>query len=347
MKARALALAATLLVGGGLLAGCGSTSSSTGASSTSGSKAAQYKVGLVTDTGGLNDHGFNHLAYEGLLQAKNQLGVTVSVVQSQTESDYVPFLTNYAKQGYNLVIAVGFLMAQAVQQVSHEFPHTHFMIIDDEVNGPNVTSSLFETQQCGYLVGELAGLIQKDRALPNINNDNTLGVVGGMSIPPVNTYIAGFYAGVHAVDPSAKILLKYTNDFNNPNNGQVFAQSEIAQHADIIFQVAGGSGLGVITAAQQAHVYAIGVDADQNYLAPNTVITSAEKGVNVATFDTIKEGLDGTLKAGPQYFSLANNGVGMAPPISAIPRSIVNQVLQSEKEIISGKIVPPTNIPNS
>ncbi|WP_053959448.1 BMP family lipoprotein [Sulfobacillus thermosulfidooxidans] len=342
-KSSALALITTAIFSGGLLAACGASSA---ASSPSGTTAkAKYKVGLVTDTGGLNDHGFNHLAYLGLMQAKNQLGVTTSVVQSETESDYVPFLTNYAKQGYNLVIAVGFLMAQAVQQVSKEFPHTKFMIIDDEVPGPNVTSSLFETQQCGYLVGELAGLVQKDHALPHINSYNTLGVVGGESIPPVNTYIAGFYAGVHAVDPSAKIILKYTNDFNNPNNGQTYAQSEIAQHADIIFQVAGGSGLGVITAAKQAHVYAIGVDANQNYLAPNTVITSAEKGIQVATFDTIKDGLQGTLKAGVQYYSLSNNGVGMAPPISAIPASIVQQVLQSEKAIRAGKIIPPTTIP--
>lgn len=345
MKKRIGAVAMVAALGGGILAGCGSAPASTASSSSAASKAASYKVGLVTDTGGLNDHGFNHLAYMGLLQAKKQLGVTTSVVQSQTASDYVPYLTNYAKQGYNLVIAVGFLMQQAVQQVSKEYPHTKFMIIDDQVNAPNVTSSLFDTQQCGYLVGELAGLVQKQRALPGINQYNTLGVVGGMSIPPVNTYIAGFYAGVHAVDPSAKIILKYTNDFNNPNNGQSFAQSEIASHADIIFQVAGGSGLGAITAAKQNHVYAIGVDANQNYLAPSTVITSAEKGIQVATYDTIKAGYKGTLKSGVQTFSLSNNGVGMAKPISAIPHSIVKQVLASEQQIIAGKVVPPTTIP--
>lgn len=342
MKFRTLALSTAVVMSGGLLAACGTTPASTHSAS---AKSSAYKVGLVTDTGGLNDHGFNHLAYVGLMKAKKQLGVTTSVVQSQTQSDYVPYLTNYAKQGYNLVIAVGFLMQQAVQQVSKEFPHTKFMIIDDQISRPNVTSSLFQTQQCGYLVGELAGLVQKEHALPHINSHNTLGVVGGMSIPAVNTYIAGFYAGVHSVDPSAKILLKYTNDFNNPNNGQTYAQSEIAQHADILFQVAGGSGLGVITAAKQSHVYAIGVDANQNYLAPNTVITSAEKGVQTATYDSIRAGLKGTLKSGVRYYNLANGGVGIAPPIAAIPQSIVQKVQQSEKAIIAGKIVPPTTIP--
>lgn len=339
-----VSLALAGILGAGLLAGCG-TPQAGGTTPASSSAAPAYKVGLVTDIGGLNDHGFNHLAYLGLMQAKNQLGVSVSVVQSTAQSDYVPYLSNYARQGYNLVIAVGFLMAGAVQQVAKEFPHTRFMIIDDSVSGPNITSSLFDTQQVGYLVGELAGLVQKNKALPYINSYNTVGVVGGMSIPPVNTYIAGFYAGVHAVDPSATILLRYTNDFSNPNNGQTYAQAEIAQHADIIFQVAGGSGLGVITAAQQNHIYAIGVDADQNYLAPSTVITSAEKGIQTATFDTIKAGLDHTLKAGNQYFDLANHGVAMAPPISAIPQTIVQQVLASEQQIISGKIVPPTTIP--
>lgn len=334
-------LAKTLLAGGLALslAGCG-----TSAPAASGS-AGSFKVGLVTDTGGLNDHGFNHLAYVGLERAHSQLGVGVSVVQSTSASDYVPNLTNYARHGYNLVIAVGFLMAQAVQQVAKEFPKTKFMIIDDSVPGNNVASSLFETQQCGYLVGELAGLIQKDKALSGINGFNTLGVVGGMSIPPVNTYIAGFYAGVHSVDPTAKIILRYTNDFNNPNNGQSYAQAEIAQHADIIFQVAGGTGLGVITAAQQAHVYAIGVDANQNYLAPDTVITSALKGVDVATYDVIQMASQGKFHSGNIFFSLKDNGVAMATPISAIPSSIVQQVRHTEQEIRSGKIVPPTNVP--
>ena len=311
----------------------------------SASSGSSFKVGLVTDTGGLNDHGFNHLSYVGLEEAHKKLGVTVSVVQSQSQNDYVPNLSGYARQGYNVVIAVGFLMEQAVQQVSQEYPKTKFLIIDDSVSGKNVASALFNTQQCGYLVGELVGLVQKDHALPHINRYNTVGVVGGMSIPPVNTYIAGFYAGVRAVDPSAHIILSYTNDFNNPNNGQSYAQAEIAKHADIIFQVAGGTGLGVITAAKQAHVYAIGVDANQGYLAPGTVITSALKGVNVATFDVINAAFHNRFRAGTIYFGLSGGGVGMAPPMKGIPASILRQVNAAKAKILAGKIVPPTTVP--
>jgi basic membrane protein A len=338
---RGVAVAAAALVGGALAqAGLGVAAPKPHPA------ASTFKVGLVTDTGGLNDHGFNHLAYMGLEEAHQRLGVSVSVVESQSASDYVPFLTGYARNGYNLVIAVGFDMQNALQQVAKEFPHTKFMIIDDYVKGPNIQSSLFETQQCGYLVGMLAGLVQKEHALPHINNYNTLGVVGGQAIPPVNTYIAGFFAGVHKVDPTAKIRLAYTNNFNDPSSGESYAQAEIANHADILFQVAGGSGLGVITAAQKAHVYAIGVDADQNYLAPSTVITSALKRVDVATFDSIRAAYEGHFRAGPVYYSLSNNGVGFAPPIAAIPKSIVRQVQAAAKLVAEGKIVPPTTIPS-
>jgi basic membrane protein A len=311
----------------------------------SAASASSFKVGLVTDTGGLNDHGFNHLSYVGLEEAHQKLGVTVSVVQSQSQNDYVPNLSTYAREGYNVVIAVGFLMQQAVQQVAKQYPNTKFLIIDDSVPGKNIASALFNTQQCGYLVGMLAGLVQKQHALPHINKYNTLGVVGGQAIPPVTTYIAGFYAGVHAVDPSAHILLSYTNDFNNPNNGQSYAQAEIAKHADIIFQVAGGTGLGVITAAKQAHVYAIGVDANQGYLAPGTVITSALKGVNVATFDVINAAFHNRFRAGTIYFNLSGGGVGMAPPTKGIPASILKQVNLAKAKIMAGKIKPPTTIP--
>jgi len=334
-----------ILSGLALLASLSLAAATFGGTSVAAGSAANFKVGLVTDTGGLNDHGFNHLSYVGLERAHQKLGVTVNVVQSQSQNDYVPNLSGYARQGYNVVIAVGFLMEQAVEQVAKEYPNTKFLIIDDSVAGKNIASALFNTQQCGYLVGVLSGLVQKEHALPQINNYNTVGVVGGQAIPPVVTYIAGFYAGVHSVDPTAHILLSYTNNFNDPNAGQSYAQAEIAKHADIVFQVAGGTGVGVITAAKQAHVYAIGVDANQAYLAPNTVITSATKGVDVATYDVINAAFHNRFRAGTMYFSLSGGGVGMAPPMKGIPASILAKVDQAKADILSGKIVPPTTIP--
>lgn len=337
-----------------LVVGCGAATNNTAggggnttANGTGGNPSATtFKVGLVTDTGGLNDHSFNHLAYVGLQKAVSQLGVKPEVVQSQAASDYVPELTRFAQNGDNLVIAVGYLMQQAVEQVSKEYPNTKFLIIDDAVTDrPNVVSAIFKTEQCGYLVGAMAGLMQKQHGIKGINSQNVLGVIGGVSIPPVNSYIAGFYQGAQKVDPGVKIILKYANSFTDQATGQQLAQDEISNGADIIFPVAGGTGTGSINAAKSAGVYAIGVDANQNYLAPQTVITSALKGVDTATFDVIQETEKGQFKKGVQYFDLANNGVGIAAPTSTVPQSVVQQVNQLASQIKSGAITVSPNIP--
>jgi len=333
--------AAAVLTLSALTAGCGAaTNNTTTAPNNTAGAAAQsaFKVGLVTDTGGLNDHGFNHLADVGLEKAKSQLGITGSVVQSTSETNYIPNLTHFAQQGYKLVIAVGFLMHDAVETVAKQYPNTKFLIIDDVITDrPNVTSATFKTEQCGYLVGAMAGLVQKSK-VKGINAQNTLGVVGGLDIPPVDSYIAGFQQGVQKTDPGAKVIVHFAGNFGDQNLGETIAQGEISSGADILFQVAGGTGVGVIHAAQTAGVYAIGVDADQNYLAPNTVITSALKGVDTATFDVIQNTFKNTFKSGPQSFDLSNNGVGLAPANSVVSSDIVNQVNALAGQIKSGSI---------
>ena len=325
-----IALAATV-------SGCGAVQPTNTASTTP--AANSIKVGLVTDTGGLNDHGFNHLADVGLTNAEKNLGITGNVVQSQSGSDYIPNLTHFAQQGDQLVVAVGFLMHDAVEQVAKAYPKTHFLIIDDAITDrPNVTSAIFNTEQCGYLVGAMAGLLQQEKGVTGLNAKNTFGVVGGMNIPPVTSYIAGFQQGVQKTDPGAKVLVKFANSFTDQTLGSQMAQNEISNGADILFQVAGGTGLGVINAAKTAGVYAIGVDADQNYLAPSTVITSALKGVDTATYDVIQQVKDNQFKSGIQYFNLANNGVGIAKTNSVVPASIVTQVNDFASQIKSGTI---------
>jgi basic membrane protein A and related proteins len=325
--------------------GCGaanntSNNATTNTDNTTGAtQHSNFKVGLVTDIGGLNDHGFNYLADQGLEKAKKDFGITADVVQSKSAADYVPNLSNYARQGYNLVIAVGFLMHDAVEQVAAQYPNTKFLIIDSEITDKkNVTSALFRTEQCGYLVGVMAGLLEQQKGIKGLNPQNVLGVIGGQEIPPVDSYIAGFQQGVKAVDPNGKVIVKYTNKFDDPNLGSNFAQSEISQGADILFQVAGGTGVGVIDAAKSAGVYAIGVDANQNYLAPSTVITSAMKGIDTATYDVIKQTMDNTFKQGDQFFDLSNNGVGIAPANSVVPKDIIDKVNQYAEQIKSGKI---------
>lgn len=312
------------------------------------STAFALKVGLVTDTGGLNDRSFNQLAYQGLQQAESDLHTEISVVQSKSQSDYVPNLTRFAQQKYDMVIAVGFLMHDAVEQVSQSFPDTKFLLIDSDVTDrPNVTSALFAEQQAGYLVGALAGMVEADKSfdLTGLRHNDNIGVVGGQSIPPVNRYIAGYYQGAKAEDPAINIQLGYTGNFDDPASGKSLAQAQHSKGADIIFQVAGGTGLGVIQAAKDGGYYAIGVDTDQAYVAPSNVLTSAMKRVDVAVFKTIKDLGDGTFKSGVQTFDLQNDGVGVGVMLDGLPDAMTAKVKQIEADIKAGKIQVSDQIP--
>ncbi|MBE3556102.1 MAG: BMP family ABC transporter substrate-binding protein [Firmicutes bacterium] len=306
---------------------------------TSGSGTASgLKVGLVADVGGLHDHSFNQSADDGLMRAQKELGIQATAVQSQRPEDYVTNLSNLAQQGDQLVIAVGFNMTDAVQQVAPQFPKTHFLLIDSTVNLPNVTSALFKSEQAGYLVGALSGLLETKGGLPHLNGQNVVGVIGGQEIPPVDSYIAGFQQGFKQTDPSGKVLLRYVGNFTDTAAGEQLASLEISQGTDIVFQVAGPVGQGVFNAASQHNAYAIGVDSDESYLAPNVVLTSAIKRVDVAVFDTIKALQDNSLQSGVSTFELKNDGVGMAPPMKGIPQAIVDQVNQLKQQIVAGQI---------
>ena len=309
------------------LAACGSSSSSSSSTSSGGSAAApssssststaasgsssgsNFKVGLVTDIGGLNDHGFNHLSYQGLLQAEKQLGVKGTVLQSQSGADYIPNLTRLAQAGNNLVIAVGFLMAAPLQQVATKYPNTHFAIIDSPGGtapdtAKNIEGIDFAEQQAGYPSGYLTGLYLKE------HNYTTASTVGGQSIPPVNLYIAGFQAGVKAADPSAKLLNAYSQDFVAQDKCKELALNQIQAGSKVVFQVAGACGLGAISAAVQAKDQAIGVDADQSYLSPTYVLTSAEKKVDTGVFTAIKNLQNGQFSSNLQE-DITNGGVGI------------------------------------
>jgi basic membrane protein A len=295
----------------------------------------------VTDIGGLNDHGFNHLSYEGLLQAKSQLGVDGTVLQSTSGADYIPNLSRLAAAGNKLVIAVGFLMAAPLEQVAKKYPNTHFAIIDSPGGtapdtAPNIEGIDFAEQQAGYPAGYLAGLYLKE------HNYTTASTVGGQSIPPVNLYIAGFQAGVKAADPSAKLLNAYSQDFVAEDKCKELALNQINAGSKVVFQVAGACGLGAISAAVQSKVQAIGVDADQSYLSPTYVLTSAEKKVNTGVFTAIKNLINGQFSSNLQE-NITNGGVGIGKigPAGAPFAAKVAAVIAQMK---AGKITPPTTI---
>jgi basic membrane protein A len=303
--------------------------------------ATTFKAGLVTDIGGLNDHGFNHLSYEGLLQAKSQLGVNTSVLESSSGQDYTPNLTKLAQQGNNIVIAVGYLMATPLESVAKQYPHTHFAIIDSPGGtkpdtAKNIEGIDFAEQQAGYPAGYLAGLYLKAHGF------TTASTVGGLSIPPVNLYIAGFQAGVKAADPSAKLLNAYSNNFTDESSCKTIALNQISAGSRVVFQVAGACGLGVISAGVQTKTQVIGVDADQSYIAPQYVLTSAEKMVNTGVFTAIKNLEHGQFSSNLQE-NINDGGVGIGK-IDAAGQPFASKIATIIAEMKSGKIKPPTTL---
>jgi basic membrane protein A len=330
-----------------VVAACGSddnSSSSTPAAgaATSTPAAKKIKVGLVTDIGGLNDRSFNQLANAGLEKAKTDLGVEGRVLTSKSNSDYVPNLSSLAQQKEDLVIGVGFLMADAMNTVAKKFPDTKFAIIDVDATTlkdkpANVTGLLFKEQEAGYLVGYMAGLWAKD------NNADTVSSVGGQKIPPVDHYIAGFQAGAKAANPDIKTLNGYSQDFVDQAKCKEIALDQISKGSKVVFQVAGQCGLGALDAAKEKGAQGIGVDADQGYLGDH-IMTSAEKKVDVAVETAIKAAQDGSIKGGTNTtFDLTNDGVGYGKP-NAEGAKYEDQVKAVAEKIKSGEIsdIPDT-----
>ncbi len=350
---RLLALLVLLLA----LGGCGSddesaadttaaeTTPATTTGGTGGTAGEGMKIGLVTDIGGLDDRSFNFLANKGLERAKLEFGVDGRVVISKSEADYVPNMTTLAKQDYDLVIAVGFLMAGALEKVAARYPDVNFAIIDysqAELKGKpkNVRGLLFKEQEAGYLVGYLAGLLAKDEA----GAKQVIGSVGGLKIPPVDRYIAGYQAGAKAANPGITTLNAYSQDFVDQAKCKELALDQIARGAHVIFQVAGQCGLGALSAAQEKNMRGIGVDADQAYLGEH-VATSALKKVDEAVFQTVQEVVDGGFNGGEDTtFDVASGAVGIGEISPTVPREAVAEVMRVQEEIADGTI---TNIPDT
>lgn len=324
-----------------LLAACGAST---------GPAAKTIKVGLVTDTGGLNDKSFNHLAFLGLQKGIADFKIKGDVIESKSGNDYVPNLTNFASKGYDLVVGNGFLMQPAIGTVAKQFPNVHFAIIDgagtdakfNDLKLPNVQDLLFKEQEPGALVGVIAGMLEKQKKGPK--NLGVIGAVGGVSIPPVNHYLAGYKWAATMEDPGIKVLIGYSNDFNDPAKCKGVANSQISHNSDFEFQVAGGCGLGVLQAAGQAKVWSFGVDADQKGADPS-VAASALKRVDTAVYNSIQGQVNATWAGGPTTFSLQNDGVGYQVDNLTLPADVQAEVDSVAAKIKAGTLTPPDTIP--
>jgi basic membrane protein A len=338
-----LALLISLLA----LSGCGSDDDEAG-SSTSGPAETQasesLRVGLITDLGQLDDNGFNELAFKGLKRAEKELGVKGRVVESASSADYIPNMTRLARDGYDLVVGVGFAQGDAIGKVAQKFPETKFAIIDvDQAFVPgkpaNVEGLLFREEEVGYLAGYLAGLEEKRR-----EGKDVISAVGGMKEPPVDRFIAGYFAGAEKAAPGIKLFHDYSQDWDDQAKCKELALNQIARGSNVIFQVAGGCGLGALNAADERGKLGIGVDADQSFLGDH-ILTSAQKGVDAAVFLTIKSIQDGSWTGGGNAtFGLKEDGVGLGKVSSTVPQEDVDKVDQIKQEIADGAI---TGIPTT
>jgi basic membrane protein A len=313
-----------------------------GGGGTSTTAKKSIKAGLVSDIGGLNDRSFNFLANKGRLDAQKKLGIDTRVLLSKSNGDYVPNMTTLAQQKYNIIVAVGFLMAEATNTVASKVPSSDFAIVDFSAAGlkdkpKNVVGLLFAEQEAGYMAGYLAGLWAKD------NNAKVISSVGGQKIPPVDHYIAGYQAGAKAAYPGIQTLNAYSQDFVDQAKCKEIALDQISKGSKVVFQVAGGCGLGALDAAKEKGVQGIGVDADQSYLGDH-ILTSAEKHVDLAVFNAIKSVQDGTFKGGTDVLNnVANNGVGIGK-IGPAGQKYAGEIKKIQFEIAAGKIKIPDTV---
>lgn len=305
------------------------------------------KVALIIAQGGLGDLSYNDLAYQGLQKAAKDFAGKVQVRAVQS-SDIVSqgesVLRSAAKAGFDLVIDLEFSTADALKRVAPDFPDTQFAILNTVVDQPNVTSVMFGEQQGSYLAGALAAMVTEDTAIQGVNSQKIIGVIGGTKSLGIDKFIVGYIEGAHYVDPSVNVLTAYSNSFGDPAKGKQMAQAMFEQGADIVYQVAGGTGQGVIDAAKASGHFAIGVDTDQDYLAPGHVLTSMVKHSDVAVYNLIQEDLNGNLQGGSTMtLDLAVGGVGLSPmryTKDLIPADQLAKLEQIRSGILDGSIQP-------
>jgi basic membrane protein A and related proteins len=338
---RAAAVAAASALALTLAAGCGGKTET----AQTGTNASALKVGLVFDIGGRGDKSFNDAAYAGLEKAQSELGIEFQTLETGEGADREAQMRQLAAGGSQLVFGVGFLFTDDIKALAEEFPDVKFACVDytvapGEQLPANLAALKFKEEEGSYLVGALAALTSKT---------GTVGFVGGMEIPLIKKFEAGYRAGVAAVRPNAKVIAKYAGTtgsaFKDPTKGKELALSEYHQGADVIYHASGSTGLGVFEAGRELKKLAIGVDSDQYDSAPGVVLTSMVKRVDTAVFDCIRETKEGRFTSGVHVFGLKEKGVGWVyddrnkPQIPGPVKAAVDSL---EAQIVAGAIVVPS-----
>ncbi|MFJ9463920.1 BMP family lipoprotein [Viridibacillus arvi] len=349
MKKRKFGLAlSVVLAAGTLLGACGSKDDTS-----KGDKENNFSVAMVTDLGGVDDKSFNQSAWEGIQKFGKDNGMKkgdggYDYLQSASSSEYNTNLTNMNRRNFDLIFGVGYLMEDAIKEVADQKPDTNFAIIDGTVEAPNVASILFKEQEGAFLAGVAAASVTKS---------NKIGFVGGIDIPVINRFHAGFVEGVKAVNPDIKVDVQYTGAFDKAELGKTTANRMFTTGVDVIFHAAGATGNGVFTEAKErkakdsnANVWVIGVDADQYKEGQvndktNVTLTSVMKRVDVAVQDVAKQAKEGKFPGGETLvYGLSDNGMALADSHGAISDETMKKIDDYAKQIADGKIKVPEKV---
>ncbi|MFF2269444.1 BMP family protein [Cellulosimicrobium cellulans] len=361
---RATQVTALAAVAALALAACGAApedDETTGGGDNTAGGNSDFSACMVSDAGGFDDQSFNQSGYEGLVKAKDELGITTHEVESQADTDYAPNIDSLVQQGCNLIIGVGFLLEDPIQAAAVANPETHFALIDSAFSDPGATADdppvaveldnakpiLFNTAEAAFLAGYLAA---------GMTESGTVATFGGIQIPSVAIFMDGYVDGVAKYNEDNGTDVKvlgwdkaaqtgtFTGDFDNQANGQNVTQGFIDQGADIIMPVAGPVGLGAAAAAEGAGAKIIWVDSD-GFLTTDygsLILTSVMKQIGPAVFDTVSESADGNFTSEPYVGTLENEGVGLAPFHDfedAVPAELQDQLAQYQEQIIAGDLV--------
>jgi basic membrane protein A len=287
---------------------------------------------VIFDMGGKFDKSFNEAAYHGAERFKDESGIEYLEFEVTNESQRNQALRRMARRGASVVVAVGFSFATPLEAIAQEFPDTKFVIIDSVVEQPNVQSVVFKEHEGSFLVGMAAAMASET---------GKVGFVGGMDIPLIRNFAHGYEQGVKHVNPAAEVYINMTGTtpaaWNDPAKGAELAQSQFDRGADVVYAAAGGTGLGVLQAAADSGKLAIGVDSNQNYLHPGSVLTSMLKRVDVAVYNAFETAQKGTWQPGVQNLGLAEEGVGYA--LDEYNRDLITAEIEKQLEEAKAKII--------
>ncbi|RDY24891.1 BMP family ABC transporter substrate-binding protein [Romboutsia maritimum] len=321
-----LSISASILLATSLLTGCSSNKE----------KAKKLSVAIVLGEGSINDQSFNQSTWEGLQKAKEDFGVDIKYLESKQKSDYVQNIETFVDQDIDLIVGVGYQLEDPIKEMAESYPEQKFGLIDATYKNipKNVVPVVFKEEEGAYLAGMIAAKMTK--------TDN-VGFIGGMTTPSIEKYHYGFKYGAVSTNKDVKIQEQYANSFSDQAKGKSIAKQMHAAGADIILAAAGDTGTGSIEAARENKKYAIGVDRDQSYLAPENVITSVLKKLNVASYNLSKELVDGKFEGGVQkVYGLKEGAIGIPENTSKhVPQDIIDYVNKQAELVKNGKVIVP------